>query len=200
MEFTPMKNKYGNVWTIVTLSLFGLLILIMGVRLYQVGALNKGGRVLPFYGAVPDFKLTERSGKPLTNQDLKGKVWIADVIFTRCAGQCPMMSLKMKELNQKLPKASFASFTTDPDYDTPQVLSTYANWYEADSKRWLFLTGTKEMLNAVMAGFKMGRVDDPAMHSDRFVLVDKTGQIRGFYDANDNVSIEKLMKDIRVLN
>ena len=108
-----------------------------------------------------------------------------------------MMSLKMSQLSKKLFDISFVSFTTDPDYDTPSILSTYASWYKADPKRWLFLTGSKEMLSTVTTGFKMNKVDDPAMHSDRFVLVDKMGQIRGFYDANDNVSVEQLMKDVR---
>ncbi len=165
-----------------------------------MGYLNKEGRVVPVYGEVSDFKLTERRGKPVSNLDLKNKVWIADVIFTRCAGQCPMMSGKMKKLSHSLPRIYFVSFTTDPDYDTPEILAAYARWYEADPNQWLFLTGPKETLSAVTTSFKMNKIDDPAMHSDRFVLVDKKGQLRGFYDANEDKSMGQLIKDAHLLS
>ena len=110
-----------------------------------------------------------------------------------------MMSGKMQKLTGQLPQAVFVSCTTDPDYDTPQVLSTYAGWYQADPKRWLFLTGPKNTLSAVTTSFKMNKVDDPMMHSSSFVLVDKEGKLRGFYEADDSVAMERLMKEARSL-
>lgn len=154
---------------------------------------------LPVYSSAPSFSMTERSGKTMTGADLRGKVWIADFIFTRCAGQCPIMSAQMKRLTGRLKKASFVSFSTDPEYDSPQVLSAYADGYEADAKQWFFLTGGKDALNAVLTGFKLSPLDDPMMHSTRFVLVDKKGQVRGFYDAEDAAQMNKLVKDAKVL-
>ena len=189
----------GSIWSFLTIFLFGLIVLVIGFRLYQMGRLNREGRTLPVYGEVSDFRLTERSGRSITDKDFKGKVWIADVIFTRCGGQCPMMSGKMQKLTRQLPQATFVSFTTDPDYDTPQVLSVYAGRYQADPERWLFLTGTKEMLSVVTTGFKMNKVDEPAMHSSSFVLVDREGRSRGFYEAGDSEAMARLNKDARLL-
>lgn len=177
---------------------FSVFLVLFALRLFGMGRVGTSNNLL-FYGSVSDFMLTERSGKSISGQDLKGKVWIADVIFTRCAGQCPMMSGKMQKLVQQLPQATFVSFTTDPDYDTPQVLSTYAGWYRADPRRWLFLTGSKDSLSAVTTSFKMNKVDDPVMHSSSFVLVDKEGKLRGFYEANDSAAMERLMKEARLL-
>lgn len=178
---------------VLNILLFILIVAVVGATFFR------SHPPLPVYGTVPDFQLTERSGKAVTHQDLRGKVWIADIIFTRCAGVCPMMSGKMMKLTKKLPEVFFVSFTTDPDYDSPQVLSTYADWYQADPERWLFLTGPKEMLSAVTTGFKMNKIDEPEMHSERFVLVDKEWKLRGFYDSNDDAAMEKLIKDARIL-
>jgi cytochrome oxidase Cu insertion factor (SCO1/SenC/PrrC family) len=95
-------------------------------------------------GTVPDFSLLERSGKQVSLADLRGKIWIADFIYTHCTDTCPLQTADMAKLQDrwlKEPKVELVSFSVDPEHDTPQVLSRYAGRFKADPKRWLFLTG-----------------------------------------------------------
>jgi len=162
----------------------------------------------PTYGRVPEFKFTERSGKEMGLSDLQGKVWIADFIFTRCQGMCPLLTGQMAELQEKLAQfdIKLVSFSVDPEYDTPQVLSEYASRYHTQENRWFFLTGPKiTMWNFVTDGFSLGVTEptqedlkagaEPVIHSNRLVLVDQEGNIRGYYDGSDPSAMEKLVKD-----
>lgn len=157
------------------------------------------GAPLPDYGVVPNFLLTERSGRAASELDLKDKVWIADFMFTRCSGVCPIMASRMYGLQEKLKKCHFVSFTSDADYDTPARLSTYADMTGADKDRWWFLTGDKDVINKVATGLKFSRIDEPAMHSASFVLIDRNGHVRGYYDADDSKRIAALEKDAKQL-
>lgn len=191
------KNHFSNKVSIFLLVVFfGALAGLICYKMYDMGYLNLSGRTVPIYDDVPNFKLIERSGKEITKKDLLGHIWIADFIFTRCAGQCPIMSLAASKLTKELPQVRFISFTSDPEYDIPQVLSTYAGWYQADPEKWLFLTGDKKALNDVAAGLKLTKIDDPSLHSNYFVLIDKKGRIRGYYDANDAARLKDLKRDI----
>ncbi len=158
------------------------------------------------YGRVPDFKLTDQGGQPFTSAWLKGRVWIADFIFTSCAGQCPEMTQKMRILQDRLdPKIHLVSFSVDPARDTPSVLFDYAKKAGADPSRWTFLTGEKATLEQLaQKGFHLsfadgGTVEEPFTHSVRLVLVDSEGGIRGYYDATDAHAVEKLVKDLQAL-
>ena len=129
--------------------------------------------------------------------DLRDRVWVADIIFTRCAGPCLRMSRQMKELQESLPPDSAAklvSLTTDPDFDTPEVLRKYAGRFGADSNRWIFLTGTrKQIADVAKVSLKLSAVavnlaeqtspDDLFVHSTIFVIVDKRGQLRGIFET-----------------
>jgi protein SCO1/2 len=154
-------------------------------------------RPLPVLGAMPDFTLTNQDNQNVTLASLRGKVWVADVIFTRCAGQCPVMSAHMQEIQDALPAGSpvkLVSFTTDADFDTPGVLKKYASRFSARDGQWLFLTGSKDALHsATVKGLKLSVVDKPPgqrdnaddffIHSDKMVLIDQDGRIRGYYDG-----------------
>src|SRR5207245_625728 len=108
------------------------------------------GKPLPVYGRVADFTLTNQLGQAVTLADLRGHVWVADIIFTRCAGPCRKMSQQMKDLQHSLPPGTnvrLVSFTTDPDYDTPPILKRYAQDLGADPHRWFFLTGPKKEIS-----------------------------------------------------
>jgi cytochrome oxidase Cu insertion factor (SCO1/SenC/PrrC family) len=95
---------------------------------------------LPVYGTAADFSLTEQNGGILTRRDLLNSVWVADLIFTHCAGQCPRMTMAMSKLQKKLPaEVLFLSFSVDPLRDTPAVLLEYADTYRAEKGRWFFL-------------------------------------------------------------
>jgi cytochrome oxidase Cu insertion factor (SCO1/SenC/PrrC family) len=162
---------------------------------------------IPVFYPAPDFSLTERSNRTVTLENLRGKVWVADFIFTSCAGMCPVMSGKMQRLQATLPAGvGFVSFTVDPERDTPEVLTAYAKRYGADPERWLFLTGPKDALHRLSRdGFKLaleeatGTVIEPITHSSRFVLVDKAGQIRGYYSAEEDEAMSRLAEDAKAL-
>jgi protein SCO1 len=161
----------------------------------------------PEYGSVPDFSLTERSNRKVGRQDLAGKVWIADFIFTRCAGICPVMSANMRKLQDRLPpEIHLVSFSVDPYNDTPAVLTEYANRYGADRDRWLFLTGEPEAVQKLsVGGFKLaldttqGTEAEPITHSSRMALVDKEGRIRGYYGTEEPEALERLVEDAKKL-
>ncbi len=159
-------------------------------------------KTLEILGNSPDFSLVGRSGQKFSSEDLKGKPWIADFIFTSCAGQCPMMSSAMKKLQTLFPKETglqFVSFSVDPSRDTPAVLSEYADRFQAEKNRWFFLTGPLDKINRILSGFLLSHADEPAMHSSRFILIDRQGKIRGYYDTTDSMSINRLIQDAKLL-
>jgi protein SCO1/2 len=118
-----------------------------------------GAPRLPAYGRVPDFVLTERSGQPLKAGDLRGRVWIADFIYTRCGDTCPLLGALMARLQADLadaPDLRLVSFSVDPAWDTPQVLRAYAARFGADPARWLFVTGDAGAMRRLVAeGFRL---------------------------------------------
>jgi protein SCO1/2 len=170
---------------------------------------SRSGSVLPRLSVVPDFTLTERSGEKLPLSDLKGKVWIADFIFTNCGGSCPIMSSTMANFQEQLKEVKnilLVSFSVDPERDTPVVLKEYAKLYNASPSRWLFLTGEKEKIGYLTReGFHLaiasdsGSAAEPIIHSTMFVLVDREGVIRGYYDSTDEKGLNKLLDDARIL-
>jgi cytochrome oxidase Cu insertion factor (SCO1/SenC/PrrC family) len=194
----------------------GILAVALGLfRLRQIKSMPNSGAAdltLADFGPVPDFSLTERSGKTVTSADLRGKPWVGNFIFTRCGGPCPLLSMRTAELQKDyLPKTnlSFVSFTVDPEYDSPKVLTEYAQRYGADSKRWLFLTGNSEKVyQMINQGFHLAveknknpkaPVGEAFNHSLSFVLVDANGRIRGYYAGNDLESLQRLRRDIKTL-
>ena len=167
------RSAPKNTFFYLQIALAVLFVLLFSARLF----LQRQEKVSSYY-PMPDFTLTERSGKTISNETLRGKVWIADFIFTRCGGQCPLMTNKMKQLSRELKGVSFISFSVDPEFDTPAVLSAYAKDYGVDSPDWFFLTGSKDAVNHVTTGLKFNRVDEPSMHSARFILIDRDGHVR----------------------
>jgi protein SCO1 len=145
--------------------------------------------------AAIDFTLTERSGRKVTSDDLAGKVWIASFIVTRCPdGKCPQVTQTMKRLQSELANRRdvvLVTFTVDPK-DDPGELSRYADAHGADPDRWLFLTGLlePELHKLLKDGFKVTaqrsaspKPGDEFDHSSRLAVVDKQGNIRGYYDG-----------------
>ena len=163
------------------------------------------------YGVVPDFELTDQSSEAFGSDKLRGKIWVANFIFTRCTTVCPIFSGKMAELQKRTNKASrglqLVSFSVDPDYDTPEVLKEYSKRFSANPWYWHFLTGPTEQVRAVVVdGMKtfMGdaaEVDAPdaLMHGSHFVLIDPTMNIRGFYQVDDEKTVERLLTDIQMV-
>ncbi len=162
---------------------------------------------LPRFWALPDFTLTERHGNQVSLAELKGKIWVADFIYTTCPGPCPLLSGSFAKLQQELafaPDVRLVSISTDPEHDTPEVLEAYARRFHAGD-RWLFLTGDKAQIHTLAnQGFKLSVVEDrsapePITHTTKFALVDRQGYVRGFYNGTDAEANRKLADDIRKL-
>jgi cytochrome oxidase Cu insertion factor (SCO1/SenC/PrrC family) len=155
------------------------------------------------YRALPEFALTNQDGERVALDDLKGKVWLADFVYTTCPGPCPIISAHMARLDRTLPpEARMVSFSTDPQHDTPTVLKAYAKRFGA-GERWIFLTGPKdEIYDLIEHGFMLP-IAAPAgaqiVHSTRIMLVDKTGAVRGFYDGTTSEPDAQILADVRRL-
>jgi protein SCO1 len=171
---------------------------------------------------LPAFTLLDERAQPFGLDDLRGKVWVADFIFTSCAGPCPKLTQRMAEIQHRTRNMGDAfhlvSFTVDPENDTPPILAAYAASYHANPRRWTFATGpVGDVETTVIKGFKipMGREQpddrdggadgqDPTaqilsiFHGEKLVLVDREGRIRGYYDADD-AGIDDLLHNAGIL-
>jgi len=160
-------------------------------------------RAVESYGAVPFFQLINQNGQSFGSAQLNGKIWIADFIFTSCPGPCPMISTRMSELQKPLEKTDvhLVSFTVDPAKDTPKVLRGYAEKLHAEPGRWDFLTGAPSTIyNLSEKGFKLAASDGreeagTPVHSTRMILVDRHGEIRGYYNATEADAVTNLLAD-----
>jgi protein SCO1/2 len=162
---------------------------------------------LPLLGEVPPFTLTERSGQMLAASDLTGHVWVADFVFTHCPDICLALTARMASLQKALTShpVRLVSFSVDPAHDTPEVLRDYATRFGARDG-WFFVTGPREAVSTLLRdGFKVAWADDgpptsPITHSDRFVLVDRALQIRGYYHGNEPDDMDRLTRDAIALS
>ena len=158
---------------------------------------------MPPIGEIPAFRFTTQEGKSLTKEDLIGKVWVADFVFTRCNGPCPVMTSRMAELAKGLAKAKdvrVVSISVDPEHDTPAVLADYASRMDADPSRWIFLTGPKPEIDAFARKgmFQALAYDDKGVptHSTRFLVIDRAGRIRRTRNLDEPELVQKLFMDI----
>jgi cytochrome oxidase Cu insertion factor (SCO1/SenC/PrrC family) len=202
VPLTPTTRKSSTAWK-ATLILIPIVTagLLFWLRQAQVQQLTN--RTISSYGVLPSFELVNQDAQPFRSQQLAGKIWIADFIFTTCPGPCPIISSRMSELQKPLEKTDIhlVSFTVDPKKDTPEVLRAYAEKLKAQPKRWDFLTGPRAAIYSLMQdGFKLAvsnGSDEQGMpvHTTRFVLVDRQGAIRGYYDALAPDAVTKLLAD-----
>jgi protein SCO1/2 len=186
---------------------------------------------LPVLAELPSFSLTDEHGRPFTREEMAGRVWVADFVFTNCPDACPRLTQKMKHLQDRLVpleqggNIGLVSISVDPERDTPAKLLKYGESYGARDRLWRFVTGPQlEVERTVVKGFHMAMAKVPLekaqagqakpikvaplsdadlegqafdiMHGERLVLVDRLGQIRGYYDADDQ---DKLLRDARSL-
>lgn len=149
------------------------------------------------YGEVPAFSLVSHAGEAVTPTQLRGKVVVLDFIFTRCPDVCPVMTSQMVALQRALPDKPFGgaplhlvSVSVDPTFDTPPVLTEYAAKYGADLSSWTFLTGGAADVTALSEGLAQALVTRPGgdvpdiTHSQRMVLIDPAGRVRGFFPTD----------------
>ena len=153
-------------------------------------------------GKVPSFSLTNFDGSIITDEQLNNKISIVSFIFTQCEGACPIMSDNMSTLQERFSASDdiqFLSITTDPDYDSLDILSEFSSNYSNDNN-WFFLRGDiLDIIELSEKGFFLSAALLPAGHSTRFVLVDKKLNIRKFYEGTVESNIYELQSDIVTL-
>lgn len=162
---------------------------------------------------APDFQLKDKNGEVYSYK--KGGITIVSFFFSRCGTICPITNknlLRVAENFKSDSLVSILSLTVDPIFDTPEVLNKYANELGADYKRWMFLTGDKKYIyDLAIKGFKLPvsdasdydknivDIDQTFIHSDKLLLIDKFGHIRGIYEGTNKSEIERLVVEIKVL-
>ena len=197
-----------------------LVLLFVGYGLFLINRSGSGGSGAPSAAPLPvlrtlsSMELVDQEGKPVNLQTFRGQPWFANIIFTRCPGPCARMTQKMRQLQEALPaeasEVQLVSLTTDPDFDTPEVLSQYARKFQADTRSWKFLTGTKEEIVRVstqewlLVMLEKGEAErespnDIFLHSTLTVLMDGLGRIRGTYEILEEGQLEEALADLQRL-
>lgn len=171
------------------------------------------GFELPDLGTVPPFDLTDERGLAFTDDGLRGHATIVNFVFTRCDTICPVISLKMEKLQERLSDRraediKLVSISVDPVHDRPDKLAAYATRFHARRDKWRFLTGAPEKVRSLVEGPFMNSMlsegltpsGAPAIsHNGYFVLVDADLVIRGIYDSSDIKKLDELMRHARFL-
>jgi protein SCO1/2 len=167
------------------------------------------------FQTIPDFSLTDESGKVFSAKSLQGKIYVTSFFFTRCGTICPKITSQLSRVQDTFlgdPEVQLLSISVDPKFDQPEKLALYAKRFDANKGQWHFLTGEKKMIYPlVLKGFHVPLADaseydaaiknpdETFIHSERLVLVDKEGIIRGFYDGTDKKEVDRLLVEIKVL-
>jgi protein SCO1/2 len=191
-----------------------LFVVIAGIAiLFAQQRLTTAKSKLPVLHVLNDFSLTNQNGAVVTLADLRGKVWVGDIIFSRCPGPCRRMTKAMARLQDLWPTNApvhFVSLTTDPAYDTPQMLKRFATEFKADDARWDFLTGPKQaIVDLAAGGLLLTTVDKEAkdreaandlfIHSTIFVIVDKRGQLRASVETDNDQALTRIREIVEQL-
>ena len=161
---------------------------------------------------IGNFSFLNQDGETVTQEEVKGKVYVAEYFFTTCGTICPRMNDQMRRIQFKFADnddVRLMSFTVDPEVDTVEQMKRYADDHGAKTGQWHFLTGTKEDLYTLARksffvlkpaeAQNLGDVGSDFIHTNNFVLVDRQSRIRGYYDGTSKSEVDELMKDIEYL-
>jgi len=197
---TPQNNKF------ITIGLAIILPTVAFTWAWNTGQPPIDNTPLAVLGDVPPFSLIDSTGRTFTNDDVAGKTWLANFIFTRCSGPCQELSARMRSLQYALKakgsQVKIVSISIDPKFDTPARLSLFAKRYNADPDRWFFLTGESQKYthNLMRHGFMqtvMPASDDaPIQHSNYVAVVDRNGRIRSVRDGMLPASKRLILHDL----
>lgn len=188
-----------------------MLVVLAVLALYVIKP-RRASAPLPRLGTVGEFSLTNQFGQTVTRAQMAGQIWVANIIFTRCAGPCPQLTRQMGKLQSTIAAdkpVRFVSLTADPEFDTPEILRKYGERYGVDSNRWHFLTGSKASLyQLALDGLKLAVAEtgpdrqpgeDLFIHSMKFAVVDAQGNLRAFIDGEQAGAVSELNQAVAAL-
>jgi len=163
----------------------------------------------PLNWDLEKFTYTNQEGKSFGTEDLKGKVWVSNMIFTSCETVCPPMTANMAKLQTKAAEKNldvdFVSFSIDPEVDSPEALKTYSEKFNADLSSWHFLTGYSQADIESFASenfktiVKKPENNSQVIHGTKFYLIDQKGKIVKEYSGVSNVPFDDILSDIEKL-
>lgn len=160
------------------------------------------------YHTIPEFSFVDQDSNIVTNDTFKDKIYVSDFFFTTCNTICPKMKAQLLRVYEKFydnDEVAILSHSIDPEYDTVQVLHDFAEKLGIESHKWHMVTGDKQkILDIALKGYMVTALEDEnaqggLVHSGAFILVDKSGRIRGLYDGTEPMEVDQLMNDIPVL-
>lgn len=195
-----MKHHERIAW--VVLAAIMMLVAVVFVRRHPLPP------ALPEISRVGPFALTNQFGLRVSRDDIEGWVVIADVIFSRCPGQCHQLSQAMAKMQSMVPMGSrirFLSLSADPTFDTPDILAKYGRRYGAEGERWHFLTGPKrEVYTLATEGMKFsvvenesakpGNLEEQFIHASSFAIMDRRGMLRAMVQLEDPRCVERVVE------
>lgn len=199
------------VWCVLGLTIAA--IALAYAKRVQGGGSSQVAEKLPVISQVQDFRLTNQLNQAVSLSTLAGKVWVANVIFTRCPGPCVGMTRTMTKIREEAAlgdEVRWVSLSADPEFDTPSVFLAYARKWGADSSDRWFLTGAKDVIRRLAIedlklvvvekdAYQRTSEEDLFLHSTRFILVDRRGWVRGVYEGTEKAARDLLLRDLRLL-
>jgi protein SCO1 len=197
------------------------LLLVTVIAALTCGCTAKADRELPFYTSadftpvwhrsesrVANFALTTQAGSTLTGKDLRGRIQVASFVFTRCSVICPLLVERLQAVQSAArdwDDVQMLSFSVDPDRDTADMLATYARDRRIDGRRWALLTGDRTQIVRLARTFyfaddgRLAGTENDFLHTEKVLLVDQEGRLRGIYNGTLKVDVSRLISDIAVL-
>lgn len=210
-----MKTKGNYYWALLIIP-----VIFIGWYFFNKHE-QKPLRTLPYFGqknsikdgdtsyhTVKPFCFTNQYSEKVTEETVKGKIFVTDFFFTTCQSICPIMSNELERVYKQFSQREdvlILSHTVSPEEDSVNVMMDYAKLHGVKDKKWLFLTGDKKHLydmarTSYLLNAEEGNGDeDDFIHTQNFALVDKERHLRGFYDGTDSVDVSKLITDINLL-
>lgn len=167
-----------------------------------------GKSKMPPVSYVRPFSFTNQDGRQVTQNDVTGKVYVAEYFFTTCKSICPIMNTNMRKVYDEFKKEKdflILSHTSTPEIDSPAVLRRYADSMGVSGSNWIFLTGRKDSLyNTARVSYviddpknNMTNIEDDFLHTQFWALVDRKGNVRKIYDGLKPSEVQRMIKDIK---
>lgn len=198
----------GNKLLIITVLLTGMFSCVKQEKMPYLGprTVNENGDTA--YFSIPPFEVTNQDGETVTNESLKGNIYVSEFFFTSCPTICPIMTGQLMRVHEKFKneeRLKIVSFTLDPDYDTPEKLKDHAKRLGINTNQWWFLNDKKsETYELAQKGYFVTALEDSAepggiVHSGKVSLIDGDGHIRAYYDGTVEADVNVLINDIATL-